>query len=147
MATITQARDDIATIINTAAVAQSATVDWPDKAARTTTSEDFPPTSGTAIWYRPLITHTGGGRRTLGDGNGVSSYIRTGLVLVNIFTPRGSGLSDPDNEGIMLLNAFEQARTTTNGVSFSETQYKELGEDGIYFVSAVQANFQYRDTN
>lgn len=140
-ATFTQARDYLGAIIKSASDAQGWPVDWEDVAKSDAGS--FPPSDQTLTWIRPRIRHVAGGQRTLGGATGLKRFGRTGVIVVQVFTPRGTGLSRPDLNAKVLMDAFDKAVPDSTGVWLRNAAVNEIGPDGAYFQMNITAEFSY----
>lgn len=127
-----QARDDILAMLKAAAVypATALFVIYDD------TKKDKP-SSGT--WLRASIKHGRGSRATLGPN---ALHTQSGILFVQIFTEAGGGLSDNDAIAKIIEDAY-RGKTSQNGVVFRDIVTKEVGQDGIWFQSNVEVEFEY----
>lgn len=72
-------------------------------------------------------------------------YETTGIVTVQVFTPFGDGheLGDPIVQ--MLLDILRAHVGSTDGLWFFEIQGNEIGQDGPWFQTNVEAGFRYQE--
>jgi len=99
--------------------------------------------AGTSPWARVSVRHTVGGQETLGPA-GSRIFERRGILLVQLFTPKDSGMQ----AGAVLANS---ARAIFEGVSFSGVdcyngQVREVGPDGKWFQHVAEVDFRYYET-
>jgi len=136
-ATITQARDDMLGVLKVAweasADSQNLPMLYPDVAGD-------PPTEG--AWGRATVLHTGSNQASLANHAGVRRFRRTGVVVVQLFTPPGGGQVLSDDLVTVVKNAFEGI-TTTNGVVFLNVTPRDIGQSGGFYQANVQADFEY----
>lgn len=139
------ARDEIMSAINTAWVAApaSSTLDLffqdvdgePDAAVVAETSA---PTS----WARATVTHGVRGQSSLSNHENKQRYTAVGLVIVQVFTPRGNGLSISDELCKIIEDALDGVKTPS-GVWFRNVRSTEVGPSGSWFQVNVIAEFEY----
>ena len=96
-----------------------------------------------APWLRVSVRHTVNVQATLG-APGNRNYERAGAVLTNIFVPANSGRALADSLAGLVMTIFE-------GVSFSEicffeSNFRELGIDGLWYGVVVESKFFYNET-
>lgn len=143
-ATLTQARDEITALFkaawDAAPPSQGLTVLYDDV-------ESDPPTSVAAAWARHSVRHNPvqPGQVTLGRGpDGRRRYRRSGLVLIQLFTPPGDGLSLSDQLATIARSAYQGVATTPGNVIFRAVSVSEVGKDvGGWFQTNVTAEFEY----
>lgn len=108
-------------------------------------NEQFTPPAG-AIWTRLSVRHLLGEQETLGE-TGNRKFARTGLVLVQVFTPVDTGVRVTDTLVTTIRNIFE-------GKHFSGVGYtiwlrggttRELGIDDGYWQTIVEIPFYYNE--
>lgn len=81
--------------------------------------------------------------RALGQTGGTRrKYTSEGQVVVQIFTPRGDGLTSADALSTTARNAFE-GETTDGGVWFANVSVREVGPSGTWYQTNVSADFSY----
>ncbi len=135
--TITEARDEMLTLVRTAF-----------EAAKPSGSPELlyrdlhgsPPESGT--WGRVRVQHVTGGQGSLANHSGVRRYERTGFVILELYSDAGDGMTILDNLSKAMLDAFEGA-TTAGGVWFRNVRLNELNPDGRWQRVQVFADFTY----
>ena len=138
MTTLTQARDEVQAQFRTVWLADPISAQLPvlymDVA-------DVPPEEG--AWARINVQHGSGGQRTLSGDTGQRRYGRTGVVTVQIFTPRGDGMELNDQLSAIATRAFEGITTSPGRVSFLRVRPNEIGPDGRLFHTNVLADIEY----
>ena len=137
MTTVATARDDMLAVLKTAweasAISQDLVLLYPDVAGD-------PPTEG--AWGRATVLHTGSAQASLANHAGVRRFRRTGVVIVQLFTPPGGGQVLSDDLVAVVKDAFEGI-TTTNGVMFLNVTPRDIGQSGGFYQANVQADFEY----
>ncbi len=93
-------------------------------------------------WARVSVNHYTGTQASLSGDTGRRRWRRTGDVIVQIFTPFGTGLSLSDRLSMIALAAFE-GQSTPSGVWFRGVRSEEIGQDGSWFQANVIAEFTY----
>ena len=96
-------------------------------------------------WARVSVRHTDGGQETLGTV-GSRKFSRTGSVFVQIFTPENSGLSGADALLPIARAIFEGSRITQTTIRFLNVVAREIGLDGKWYQTMVEAAFEYDET-
>ena len=134
MTTQAEARNDTMGLISSVGTAQSVKVLYDD------VLEDVP--NGDTAWARAILRHTTGGQSSLMDNGGKHRYTRSGLLIVQIFTPMGDGLKKADTLSTAFRDAVEGV-TTVNGVWFNNVRINEVGRDGEWYQTNVLADFRY----
>lgn len=142
--TITQARDEMLTLLKTAIAASSyadITIHWqdilhPDASTAPGTSRNPDP------FLRVEILHLGGGQVSLSQPRAL--YSRRGLIRVEIRAPQGVGMSTLDEIAQIVLDAYE-GQSSPGGVWFRNAQVREMGADGIWTRSDVLIDFTYNE--
>lgn len=135
-ATLTQARDDLLSAVSTAWGA-TGPVDYEDQP----NTVQIPP-DGAIPWIRVTIRHTTGRQATLSNAIGARRFRRFGVILVQVFSPLGSSMRDPETHTNLIVNALEGI-TTENGVITRNVRINEIGSEGIWFQTNVVADFEY----
>lgn len=154
-ATIEQARDDLSGLVasffadnaaaaafRVGATANNATpqVLWDDVDAMRARLND--PDAGTQPWAHAMVRHATKRQVSMQNRNGVRRYRTTGLLIVELFTPGGTGLRDLDPLAGPFVRAL-QGQRTTNGVVVERARLVESGRSGPWFASNVSADFNY----
>lgn len=134
-----EARYDIYDLI-VAAWGDEGPIDFEDK-PRNPNSNPIPPKTAVP-WLRVKVQHTYGQQATLANEIGARRFRKSGIVLLQIFTPLGSSLREPDRLGILLNNALEGA-STPHDVFLRNVRMNEIGSDGHWFQVNVVADFEY----
>lgn len=94
------------------------------------------------LWGAVRVVNTSSEIRSLRGDGGIRRFERTGLVIIEVFSPAGDGLSSTDDAVKILLDALE-GKTTTNNVVFRSGSVREEGLSGPWFLTVVAANFEY----
>lgn len=139
--TTQEARDDVYSLV-VEAWGTEGPIDFWDK-PRNPNADPIPPKTPTP-WLRIKMTHTDGRQASLTGGLGVKNrrFRRYGLVEIQVFTPLGSSLREPDRLGTLVMNALEGA-STPHDVLFRRVRKNEVGSDGHWFQVNVYADFEY----
>lgn len=107
-------------------------------------NEKFDPPADVS-WVRFTVRHFGGGQESLGDV-GARKYSRTGIVLVQVFTPQDEGARPADllaHEARTLLEGINLSGTT---IRLNNAEIREIGLIDGYFLVVVEAAFEYTET-
>lgn len=137
-ASIQDARDDILTLFKTAWDAQAAPV---PPVAYPNVTFDRPPDN--SPWARVSVKHNTGAQATVGGSPGNRRFRRFGMVVVELFTPTGQGLTASDKYAKVAYDAFEGKSASPGGAFFYNVRVNEVGEDGAWFHTNVIAEFQW----
>lgn len=95
-----------------------------------------------ASWARLTILHSSGEQTTLAGNVGNARFGRTGVIIVQCFSPLGIGLKRAYNEAETVLAAFEGKRTADD-VWFRNCRIEEVGESGAWYQINVVVEFTY----
>jgi hypothetical protein len=128
--TFTAARDDIFKMVDDAL---SVSISWPDK--------PFTIPDRTA-WARAVLQHSNAGTQSLKGGLGKATYERQGVLIVQVFTPSGQGLSEAYDMCKLLADAFE-GKASPNGVWFRRARINEADKMGDYSQVNFIVEFSY----
>jgi len=107
-------------------------VEWPGIIQAT-------PHDKTKPWARITVSHNDGGQTGLGGSAG-KMYTRTGLIMVQVFTPRD--LLMGQQLAIIARNAFEGLQSA-NGVWFRNGRVNEVGPSAAWYQTNCITDFQY----
>ena len=132
--TYREARDDIFAVIKTAWDTTGNVIFWPDKAGKAP--------SAPASWARVALQHGNPGSQSLTGGNGTIKFERQGVLVIQVFSPAGQGLSEGYDLCKVLTDALE-GKATSNGVWFKRVRIVEAGNEGDYSQLNVIAEFNY----
>lgn len=99
-------------------------------------------TSSPPSWARVTVTHGPRGQGSLADHEGKRRYTAVGLIIIQVFTPSGNGLSISDDLCKILEDALDGA-VTPSGVWFRNVRSSEIGKSGPWFQTNVVAEFEY----
>lgn len=139
--TIAQARDAMNGLVNNAVL-----IAYPDPATRPLLiwpdGEGIPPDDSQKPWLQVIARHGGGGQASLAGASGTQRFRRTGLMAIQINTPKGDGNSTSDSIAGMILSALERPATTT-GVWFRNVRPLDIGVRGAWYRFDVLADFEY----
>ena len=142
--TYAQGRDEILTTFKTAwdAGVESAgiLVIYPDAKNQVPQGNDA--NNDPLSWARVSVEHVAGFQSTLAGEDGNKIFTRLGLLTVQIFTPRGGGLSLGDSLYKIVVDAFEGKRTA-NGAWFKNVRINEIGPSGEWWQTNVIVEFEY----
>jgi hypothetical protein len=105
---------------------------WPD------TPQSIP--SGEP-WVRPVIRHATGGQTSLSDQSGQRRFTHAGVLIVQLFTPVGDGMSASNTLTQAFLTYFETIRSSP--VWYRNIRAMEIGKDGAAEQVNFMADFQY----
>jgi hypothetical protein len=94
--------------------------------------------SGNAPWARVSVKHNLRSQKTIG----ARLFDNLGIVIVEVYTPKGDGLTTARSLGTLVRNAFEGV-STPNGVWFRNTRVNEIGPDGHWSRVNVITEFEY----
>lgn len=128
----TEARDTIYGHLREATSPSGVAVLWPD------TPQNIPVGHQ---WLRPVIRHAGGGQKSLGGSDGTRRFGAWGVVIVQVFTPVGDGMTDSDTLVQTLLTYFEAVRSPQ--LWYRNIRAIEIGKDGAAEQVNFMADFQY----
>lgn len=92
-------------------------------------------------WVRLSVRHDMRAQSAFSDTT-TKRYTTLGAVTLQIFTPRGDGLSRADDLGIVAQDAFA-GLDTPGGVVFMNVQTREVGPSGTWYQTQVTADFSY----
>lgn len=95
-------------------------------------------------WATVVVRHATGQQDTLG-GIGNRQFVRLGTMVVSIYTPSSSGLSEGYNLAKVVADAYEGV-SSPNGVWFRNVRVNELGREGTFFQTNVVVDFEYYET-
>lgn len=147
---LAQARDAIQTLFLDAWNANAATVAGTDAPPpvywdNMESAADEPPPRGEP-WARVSVQHNLGEQSTMGAPGG-RNFERYGLVMIQVFVPRGTGLVISDALCKIARDAFEGARTPDGEVWFRNATVREVGagRDTLWFQTNVSAEFNYTE--
>jgi len=135
-ATYEQARDDIFTLIKAAWDPTGYLISWPDDS-----NKALPPAAQTP-WARVQLFHGSGLQQTLSGETGARRFNRGGVLIVQVFAPRGDGLSRAYQLAKIVADGVE-GRATPRQVWFRNVRITEVGPDGNFSQVNVLADFTY----
>jgi hypothetical protein len=118
-ATYEEARDDIFAMVKEAWDPTTYLMAWPD-----VPDDSIPPPEDTP-WARTTLRHGPGGQR--GFGGTSRRFERTGSLEIQVFTPRGDGLSRAYQLGKILADVLEGG-ASPRGVWFRNVRLVEVDD-------------------
>lgn len=139
MTTSAEARDDLYKLV-TDAWGVTGPINYEDQPTNESTNP-FPPKT-IVPWLRLQMHHTTGFQATLANGTGVRRFRRTGVYMIQVFSPLGSSLLDPQNHSKIVNDALEGV-ATPHDVLIRNVRITEVGSDGHWFQTNVIADFEY----
>lgn len=134
--TITQARDDMLSMVKAAIDASSYAsmkIIWDDVEPDEATSAD-------EVYMKVDINHLFGGQTSLGRPR--ARFTRRGVIRCCIYALRGSGMSTSDEIAQIVLDAFE-GQSSPGGVWFRNASPQERQQDGKRSRLDVVIEFTY----
>ena len=96
-----------------------------------------------APWVRAQMRHNVGGQVTLADDQGRRRWRRSGIIIVEVYTPRNTGFDRLHDELIQIVKDAFEGKSTPSEVIFSDVSPREIGPDGPWFQSNVLVAFEY----
>lgn len=96
-----------------------------------------------SAWATSTIRHGAGTQDSLG-GVGHRSFLRSGVLIVQIFTHVGNGLQESYQLAKVITDAFE-GKSSPNGVWFRRVRINEIGKDGMFQQLNVAIEFEYNE--
>lgn len=137
----TQARDEIYGVIKAAWDTTGLTMLFADVEGDPESTQQTSKTEPQS-YARATIQHQDRFQTAIGNSNGQNRYEAQGVVIVQIFTPLGEGLSNADAYAILIQNALDGVRTS-GGARFKNVTAREVGPDGPWYQTNVTAEFYY----
>jgi len=142
--TFQEARDEMHAMFKTAwdAGAESTGVQvlYADAKKAVPTTNDA--SSNPSPWARIAITHTGGGQASLSGLSGNARWERLGLIIIEIFTPLGTGGVLADKLAKIAKDAYE-GKYSPGGVWFRNVRLNEVGASGAWWKNNIIVEFEY----
>lgn len=99
------------------------------------------PPSEEEPWARVILRHADGGQTGFGSTN-EKKFTDSGLLVVQVFTPLGDGLTKSYELARIVQLAFSKAH---GSVWYRNQRINEVGKDGSYQQTNVLINFSYSD--
>lgn len=93
-------------------------------------------------WARVSVRHTSGNQATLSSPTGVRRYRRTGILVVELYTPSGKGTTLSDQTSTTIENGF-LSWSTPDGLWFRNVRTEEAGNEGQWYHANVIIEFEY----
>lgn len=97
--------------------------------------------TGSTPWARLSIKHNKRVQGTLAGPLG-SRFDQNGILVIEVYTPSGAGLTKARELGTLLAAAYE-AVSVPNGVWYRNVRVEEAAPDGFWAHINVIAEFQY----
>lgn len=96
-------------------------------------------------WARISVKHVSGGLTSIG-GIGARRIEKIGMVTTQIFVPANSKnkLTEADRIADLAVDALEIKETPISGIEFTNVVATEIGQDGVWFLYNVTAQFNYQ---
>lgn len=117
-------------------------IKWENVAKSEADGQDAP-MSGNTPWLRSTIRHTPGqGKISLSNQVGLRRYDRRGVMIVQVFSPKGSGLPGTPDLAKVVQDAYE-GQTVLPGLIIRTVDIQEIGVDGNWFQTNVSITFEY----
>ena len=145
MASPAQARNDIYSAVKTAWDAGAATSGKTliyDNVTSDIPQAESGSTGDPDLWGAVRVENNISSVRSLRGDGGVQRFRRVGIVVVEVFTPAGNGLSSADAVVKVVLDGLE-GKTTANGIIFRNAQVREEGVSGPWFLTVITVDFEY----
>ena len=80
----------------------------------------------------------------ISNNNGIRRYKRTGILIVQLFTGIGTGMSLSDKYSKIIVDSLD-GKSTTSGVWLRNVRVNEVGRDGSWFQTNIFADFEYEE--
>lgn len=142
--TYEQARDEMHTMFKTAwdAAPQSMGINvlYSDAKKQVPVTNDLD--NNPDPWARINITHTTGQQASLSGIAGSKRWDRLGLIIIEIFTPLGTGNVLADQLAKIATDAFE-GKVSPGGIWFRNVRLNEVGASGNWWKNNIIAEFEY----
>lgn len=117
---------------------------WGATTAFTFDNEEFEPPAD-AAWARLAVRHNGSTQETLGRA-GNRKFARFGSAFVQVFTPINQGAREADTLAKQAREVFEGVSLAGTTVRFYDVIVREVGPDGKWYQTNVEATFEYDET-
>lgn len=141
------ARNEVMELLHTAWEANSTSAPIPLLWDNVNDDPPVPPASTSkaeaAPWARAQMRHNIGGQASLMGDSATQRYRRTGIITVEIRTPRGTGFDRLHDELIQIVKDAFEGETTPSQIEFRDGTCREVGQDGPWFHSNVLITFEY----
>ena len=106
-------------------------------------SADAAPFTGNDPWIRSTIRHSLGlGKISLSNAVGGSRWDRRGVLIVQVFTAKGTGLPGSADLPKVIQGAFEGV-SLLSGLVHRTVDVQEIGESGNWYQTNVSITFEY----
>lgn len=133
--TYEQAVDDMQGMVRSAWASTGHAIFWESVEADRETDD--------TAWAVSTIRHVTGRQDTL-SGKGGKSFLRGGIIFVQIYTRVGKGLQESYQLAKVISDGFE-GQASPRGVWFRNIRINEAGKDGAFYQTNVTIEFQYNE--
>lgn len=128
------ARDEMLAVFKTAWDGTGYAVAWPDNAAAPPATEE--------PWARVTLRHADGMQGSLSGPTGARLQTYIGTLWVELYIPKGQGVTMGYALARLVLEAFRAAR---GAVWYRKLRFREAGDDGAYSRVIALIDFTYDD--
>jgi len=104
--------------------------------------DDNKPSDGLEVWCRVSVTHVTGSQATLSNQDNKRRWRRTGILMIQLFTPIGTGLSLSDKYSKIIVDALDGS-STDSCAWVRNVRVNELGREGTWCQTNIIADFEY----
>lgn len=147
MSTLTQARDAVMGMLRTGLLASPTTASLPVVWDDVEGDRPGNASSGNPVTYlRATLRHLSSETETIGRGPGLGKEEHQGLVVVQVFTPRGKGYEEADLIAQVVKRIFQRQRIPGVDGWFSQVTANEVPALGPWAQVNVSAPFRYSET-
>ena len=94
--------------------------------------------STSTVWIRPTIKFNTGRVESIGGAR----RSRSGVVIIQVFTPIDSGQGDSDDAANTLVLLFE-SQSDPGGLRYYNVGQRDIGRVGQWWQSSVTLDFEY----
>lgn len=95
-------------------------------------------------WARITIRTASRSQGAFGSGGDARRWDEVGVLLVEIYTPTGSGFQQARTLGKIVQDAFEGV-STPNGVWFSEGSFSPNGSEGVWSRITYSVKWEFHE--
>lgn len=95
-----------------------------------------------AAWVRVAVRHQTSTLECIG-GTGNNTYMRSGVVFVQVFTPVDQGTAEADSLSQAARAIFEGITLSSNAIRFNNVTIREIGADGSRYQINLECRFDY----
>ncbi len=94
-------------------------------------------------WARVTLMHVNGNQSSLSNAFGKIKWNRTGILIIQLFSPVGNGLQILYDLSQQIVDKYQLERN--NCVWFRNAMMNEIGIDGSFYQVNVNVEFEYTD--